>query len=404
MRLLASLLAVLATLSSACESVGEASPPEQPQPASPLPRAVAPGGYDVDVGFRSVVPDLECPDTNGCVEPYYAFLARPEVISAAPRIENCEQVVAGWIQAALDDRELLQGLPPMQPGETLGDEILQTTRMGFLFEPEAFWARSLTVVERSRRDVISDTGSPYELRELLLVDPLVGQVQVEHLLPLPRTGPVPTVVILPGHREDASTHRLQRFGQFLPERGFATVIVSFRAWDQRTDADATEAMLCQGMSMMLLRGYEAMLAMKLALAAPESFNQPIGLLGHSGGSMVGNLLAWLPVNPAWVQVSDLFGDYRNAGPAEDDLPAVDCSTHPALSLLSRSINEVQYAPIPVFEVPYGYAVDDGAQDSDPSPWDPSPVELFAPIFEAFLTRGDSPSSAATPTHRQQGQQ
>jgi hypothetical protein len=377
------LLAVVALLSAACGGAIEPLAPPGREPA-PLPVPVAPGGYDVAIGFQGVAAELECPDTNGCVEPYYAFLGRPEVLENAPRIDNCEEVVEEWVRAAIDDRELIDGLPPMQPGETLGDEILQTTRMDFLFDPAAFWARSLTVVERSREDVISDAGVPYELREVLLIDPLVGQVQVEHLLPLPRTGPVPTVVILPGHREDAATHRLQRFGQYLPERGFAVVIVSFRAWDQRADADATEAMLCQGMSMMLLRGYEAMLAMKLALASPESRNQPIGLLGHSGGSMVGNLLAWLPVNPARVHVSDLFGDYRNAGPADDNLPAVDCATHPALSLLSRPINQIQYAPIPVYEVPYGYAVDEEQQDSDPDPRDPAPLQHFAPVFEAFL--------------------
>ena len=327
---------------------------------------------------------LECQNTNECVAPYLRFLQHPEVLAAAPRLENCDELVDDWIQAALDDRQLLDGPSPVGPGDDVGAAILQGTGMGFLFDAEALDARPLQVVQRSETTETSDVGDDYTLRELLLIDPLVGQVQVQHLLPLPLTGSVPTVVILPGHSEDADTHRLQRFGQYLPELGFAVVIVSFRAWEQRADHDATEAVLCHGLSMMLLRGYEAMLAMRFAEAAPESRGRAIGLLGHSGGSMVGNLLAWLDVNPAMVHVSDLDGDYRNAGPAEDELPAVDCATHPVLSLMSPAINDLQRAPVPVFQVPYGYATDDAPWDSNPPAEDPAPMGHFVPVFQAFL--------------------
>jgi len=62
-----------------------------------------------------------------------------------------------------------------------------------------------------------------------LQDPLLGELELIHLMPEGSTGPRPTILVLPGHAESATYHRDQRYGAYLPEHGFGVLIMSFRA-------------------------------------------------------------------------------------------------------------------------------------------------------------------------------
>jgi hypothetical protein len=326
----------------------------------------------------------DCGETMACVEPYLALMEHPEVLAEVEPRADCAAEVAEWYAHTAQGKEM--GWPDLQPrpGETLGEAILDETQTAWLFEPERLWSRPLAVHLLDDRVRTSGTGASYRERYLILADPLVGQIEVRHLFPLGASAPLPTVLILPGHAEDAGMHRDRRFGQYLPEHGLGALIVSFRAWYQPFDHRATEAVLCGGMSMMMIRAYEAMTALRYLLVADESCGQLLGILGHSGGSLTGNLMAHLDVNPAVAFVSDLEGIYEGVDDFDDPEirtgMTIDCETHPALFGLSDEINDLESSGRAVARVPYGYVPPGEPDDGEPDPADLRALDWFVPFF------------------------
>jgi hypothetical protein len=351
--------------------------------AEPLTCGVGPADPSVTYG-HSLVDPLECEDPLSCVAGYRTFLAMPELDVLAPEFDQCDDVLAGWLSDLVTLGSVEQPAPAPVGGEDVGRAIVEGTNTGFLFDPVRFAARRLHVVELSRRVETTILGDSYEVRQLVLHDPWVGQIHAEHVLPVGAVAPVPTIVILPGHDEQAADHRMARYGQFLPREGFATVTISFRAWNTAADTGTSAETLCRGIPLMMLRAYEAMLLMKFVQAAPESCGAPIGLLGHSGGSLTGNLLGWMPQNPALVHVSDLRSDHSGLRNDEHGEVAFDCEFHPRLNSLSGWINDFGHMPRPIYSVPYGYVPDGDSQDWQPLWDDLRAMEHFVPVFRHYL--------------------
>ena len=330
-----------------------------------------------------LVGEPECADAIGCVAPYERFAALPEVQSAAQPYADCGAELQGWY----DDRAA--GIAPQwnplapEPGRATGEQILERSNLGFLFDPDAFWARPLDVVVGQETLRTSGTGTSYRQREVVFTDPLVGDVRALHLLPMGADLAVPTIVVLPGHGEGPEEHRDRRFGQYLPEQGLAALILEFRAWEQPFDHQATVGLLCQGQSMMMLRAYEALLAFKYLEAVEEGCGSRLGLLGHSGGSLMANLLVWLEVTPAEAVVTDLMSGYEGVQEFDGDL-GVDCETHEDLAGLAAEINDLSRAPVPVQQVRYGYPTDNTPDWDEPDPDDLQALEHFVPFFREQL--------------------
>lgn len=318
-----------------------------------------------------------------CVDGYDAFFDHPETwLNAAP-LEDCagfvDQLIA-WAQSGGAPSEQDELPPETDPGA----EILARTGMEFLFEPHAFAARPLSVAVVGETQRTSDTGAAYRQLELVLEDEFVGEIQALLLLPAEGEGPFPTVLALPGHVEGAEEHRDLRFGQFFPENGFALMILDLRAWEQPWDHDLSVEMLCSGFHMMTLHAYEAMVAFKFLLASPLACNGRLGLIGHSGGSIAGGLLAWLEDTPARAFVTDGYSGFFNVD--ESEVPeqpwVVDCETHLGLRAISERLNAFDEAPVPTRIVPYAYAEDfDGPE---PAPDDLAALDWFIPFFRERL--------------------
>lgn len=349
----------------------------------PMPSCAEAAGLPVTFGDE-LSGELACDDPLTCTQPYLDFLEAAADQGEAPEGIECRQTLAAWMQTVVNGESVYDEVVELPPEQSLGKAILGTTGMGFLFEPAAFWSRPLHVVELSRSVESSFTNTPYERRELVLLDPWVGQVEVLHLLPMDATGPVPTVVVMPGHYESAEDHLIMRQGQYLPENGFAAMILDFRAYGGDADALVAERMLCQGMSLMMVRAYEALLAMKVAAASPESCAQPIGVLGHSGGSAAGNLLLWLEASPAVVHVSDMTTDYAGLHDTPQGVIGVDCEFHPGLAALSHLIHDDAAAPRAIDRVPYGYSPPGEPEWPFLDPYDLRPLDQFVPTFRDYL--------------------
>ena len=356
---------------------------DEAPPAATGPACLA-GHRQLDVRLLdTLVRESECPEMLECVSPYQRFAALPEVLDAAEPYADCEAELTGWFADRVAGGAPQWNPRPPEDGRSVGEQIIERSHLGFLFEPDAFWSRPLDVAIGEETIRTSGTGMAYRQREVFFVDPLVGDVRALHLLPLDAAESVATVVVLPGHAEGPEQHRDLRFAQYLPEHGLAAVILNFRAWYMPWDHQATVGLLCQGQSMMMVRAYEAMLAFKYLEAIPEGCGSRLGMLGHSGGSLTANLLAWLEVNPTQALVSDLMSGYQGVEEFQGTW-AVDCETHEQLSGLAAPTNDLTHAPIPVRQVPYGYSTANTPEFEEPDPDDLLALDHFVPFFQEEL--------------------
>jgi len=308
---------------------------------------------------------------SSCNSDYLQFSSRAS--DFAVPVENCstlhEQLANMWEEGWDQPRPPIPGLSAAQ----LREDLIETLNMGALLEGNqqhsSLDARPLEVVTIGERD-----GGGYRELELVLRDPYVGSFRALFLLPK-GDGPFPAVLVLPGHGESAAEHRDNRFGWLLPEEGLAALILDTRAYDTGpAEHEASLSLLCGGFSMMTVRVYEALLALKFLRGRTEICNGRLGLLGHSGGSVTGNLLIrlWPGIKG---YVSDLTAIHFNVGdPLEGDaFGQIADETHPGLARLSANLNALETAGTPVLSVPYGYS--DG------------PVAMFE-FFEEHLSAAE----------------
>jgi hypothetical protein len=290
---------------------------------------------------------------SSCNSDYLQFSRRAAHFSMP--VPDCKdmhgELATMWEQGWDQPRPPIPGLDP----EPLREDLRATLNIAALIDGDeqhaSLDARPLEVVTIGERD-----GGGYRELELVLIDPYVGRFHALLLLPKGE-GPFPAVLALPGHGESAAEHRDNRFGWLFPEEGIAALILDTRGYDTGpAEHEASLALLCGGFSMMTVRIYEALLALKFLRGRTEICNARIGLVGHSGGSVTGNLLIRLwPGIKAYV--SDLTAIHFNVGdPLEGDLHGqIGDETHPGLARLSSNLNMLETAGTPVLTVPYGYS-------------------------------------------------
>jgi hypothetical protein len=184
---------------------------------------------------------------------------------------------------------------------------------------------------------------------VVLDDPWVGSFQARLLLPH-GAGPFPAVLALPGHCDSSESYARQSGGDAWVRDGFALLILDHRS-DEADELEDWVArhLLVHGFSLMGLRLYEAMVATRYLRARPEVDAEHVGLVGHSGGSAVGNLLIRLD-DRYGAYVSDMVSHYDSR--SQDDLWL--CDTNPALARIDGAVSQLQRARVPTMNVPYAY--------------------------------------------------
>jgi len=235
--------------------------------------------------------------------------------------------------------------------EALADVIIDATNLRFLLnglDQRDLVVQPATVSEGSFTTL---SGQTYPGTQIILglTDPWLGMIQVILLLPT-GPGPHPVVIGHPGHFENAFVFRDEHDGASYPGRGHAIAIISPRAYDGYTIEDlATRTALLNGFSMMAVRVYELMLVRKMLRCRLDIDTDRLGLIGHSGGSGVGNLMIRVGHDLIDAYVTDNTNSYFNwvGGALQDE-------TDPALYPWFRVINDFSTATMPVLEVPYGF--------------------------------------------------
>ncbi|MDP8256020.1 MAG: hypothetical protein P9M14_09740 [Candidatus Alcyoniella australis] len=229
-------------------------------------------------------------------------------------------------------------------GPLLADTIVDALNIGFLLE--GLERRPLHVYLLKQ-----ELHWEYERSDLLFVDPYVGAFHC--LLLIPRgPGPFPALIALHGHGESPELFVHEHYGGQLAASGYIVLIPELRC----SDADAWEdlaasELLLQGFSLLGLHAYEALLGQRFLETLAELDPGRVGLVGHSGGSVLGNLLVWIDPRIG-CYVSDCQGSYlsleaRSGRLLDEMLPAL----HP----FAENINRLQSCPARVYEAPYGFA-------------------------------------------------
>jgi len=235
--------------------------------------------------------------------------------------------------------------------DRLRDEIVDGSNLRFLLE--GLDERELVVQPAglSVGSFVSEEGQSFPGTQIILAmhDPWVGTIQVVLLLPT-TPGPHPVVIGHPGHFENAFAFRDNHDGANYPARDHALAMISPRAYDGYTTEDlVTRRALLGGFSMMAVRIYEVLLLHKLLRCRPDIDADRLGLIGHSGGSGVGNLVIRVAPEIFDAYVSDNLNSYFNwvDGALQDE-------TDPDIYPWSQVINDFSTSSVPVLEVPYSF--------------------------------------------------
>lgn len=314
-----------------------------------LVATAGPAGAD-DVLFDSPArSEIPCDQNSwGCAWPYLALGSRFPA-HASDRRWSWEQLTA-WVQ---DAREQLVEPEVPQPSE--GDlprrirDALDADwlwwRLGLFGGPGSAVRVGPMVSVNQHRD--------HERTHVWIDDEVVLGFPAIVLRP-PGPGPHPAVLVVHGHNGDAH-QAIDSFGGLeLAEAGFLVFAPTFRVNGASVVEDAvTRLLLEEGFSLLAVRVYEQLLALRIMRAMPDVDPARIGLLAHSGGTAGANLAVRLA---PWVGalVTDNECQYYSEGTAQSDPVAeVLDETFPPLFPIHPAVLRYDDLGIPALRIPYG---------------------------------------------------
>lgn len=241
--------------------------------------------------------------------------------------------------------DIVAAAPPAPLGldpATLRERIIDELHVGFLLD--GLGRRSLYVTALRQ----SDEGDFFR-RKLLFRDLEVGSFEATLLVPR-GVGPRAAVLGLHGHRDNDRIFTRRYLGDELARRGFVVLVPRLRAHNcSPSENRIAHALLRRGFTLMGLHVYESLLMLEYLNSLEQVDSRRIGILGHSGGSSIANLVVRISDGFA-AQVTDYATDFRNhCGPFD-----VHCETVPGLFRLSADINQRRSLSIPWRHVPYRY--------------------------------------------------
>jgi len=166
------------------------------------------------------------------------------------------------------------------------------------------------------------------------------------LIPKEKKREYPAIIILHGHSETNAFCIKERFELTDPlvrRGGFILISPQFRAMNaDMEEYYITRRLMSNGFTLMGMRVYEFLLVVKYLRYLKEIDHSRIGLLGHSGGSVVANLGVRL-TDAINAEVKDWDSNYLESGHCEDV---------PILYPYVKVINDEKTLPIPVLKMPY----------------------------------------------------
>lgn len=343
----------------ACDPVPPAEPP-------PLQISSTPG----DRWWTCAVPSWDVPEC-ACVGDYLDLGDRYPEVGVPTTVEELEAELRA-IDPELDgqnpDPALLRG-----PTEGLSQEVLSA--MG------GCWLRGVADGDPLWITVTDEQERPgFVEQELVFEDDVAGPFGAILLLPASSSAPAPALVVLPGHGENAAEWISLYHGERYPQRGIALLVLSPRAMcvDENEDR-AARALLAAGSSVLAMRMYESVRALRFLQALPQVDGARVGLMGHSTGSISANAIA--RTNAGFrALVSDLEGNYY----AYINRPLMADVMAPRVYPWSTVINDLDDSDVPSLRVGYAYGV-----PNEDDPQQPNELPRIFDFLESTLGPGAS---------------
>ncbi len=275
-----------------------------------------------------------CEVRDDCWDHYLDFLTLAS--------DHASPIAGGALGRQLAEIELqqvpLHGKPPT--GD-LSADLIAALNMDFLFDGVEERPLTVTVIEREQLPA-------YTRLRVLLHDPYVGTFDALLLTPYSEE-PVPAVVALHGHGDCPETYIDHYRGWTYPHAGYAFLAIGLRAAEGGGPGTVEEMvatrLLLDGFSLVGLHAYEATLGLRYLQHLPAVDGDRVGLIGHSGGSAIGNLTVHMHDGFA-AYVSDMAATYYHPGNDE---------TTPALYPFHKLIEDFTTCRTPVLVVDYDAA-------------------------------------------------
>jgi dienelactone hydrolase len=294
------------------------------------------GRYEGEMKRRSPLAVALMAGVTGGPLPYSDFPAR--------HVTHLHRVSQDRIEVEIHDMLAAPApLPLGLSGRELRGKIEEALNIGFLLD--GIGSRRIVASVRDRHE-----HSRFTEEHIAIVDDALGSLQASVLAPSNGVDVHPAVVGLHGHGDHAADFIRRYMGAELARAGYVVIVPWSRAMDCGAEEEAVSLRLLRdGFTLMGLRVYEALLALRYLRQRVDVDPEHIALLGHSGGSSTANLVVRVT---DWVSayVSDHEVDYRDLCDGR-----VHCETVPALSKVAADVDDKGTLTIPFLQVPYGFA-------------------------------------------------
>ncbi len=267
--------------------------------------------------------------------------------------ENFLKVAADFA-APISDDELWARITEIEDGgetaltgpmaeEDLAAALAEGLNIGFLLD--GLDTRPLYVTT-----VAESAAEDYYSRTLLFTDRYVGTFRAVMLTPK-TNGPHPGVVGVHGHAQDAEMFMTEDYGELYPAEGYTVLAPTLRVLGGGVNEESwlAEELLLDGFTTEAVHMYEVLLCIKYLRYVEDIGPERIGLVGHSFGSGLVNLMLRLFPDLGG-GVTDLFNSYLELT-NDGDLTA---STTPQIWQYHGLVNDFTTAIVPSLKVPYGY--------------------------------------------------
>jgi|GEM_PF-2452309 hypothetical protein len=191
-------------------------------------------------------------------------------------------------------------------------------------------------------------------RRLLIKDDLIGSFEARLLLPPSPKRKHPAILGLHGHGGSTMDFSQRSLSVELAREGYFLLSPQFRAMRRIYEAELSRELVKRGSRLMGVRLYEVFLGFEILRSLPLVDQQRIGMLSHSGGSLIANLFTrvFLEADGVSSTIKALVFDYKSGFLGEwNDLC---CESLPALHTWKQLLQKPQSAPCPSLEVPYDF--------------------------------------------------
>jgi len=265
-----------------------------------------------------------------------ALLAAPEPASVSLSTAELRDALV----SALNNGVLMRGL----------DSKLIRPRTG-----AAVLAASVVIMDPGIVEVMTSSRTKeagYAQTKLAFRDRATGGFPALLLTPKGRPGPYPAILGLPGRSETPQDFAQRFMGVELAKKGYVVLIPDFSLSDE-CDSDISSRLLREGFTLLGIRTYQALLAMKYLRAAANVQPDRVAVIGHADGSGIASLVVRLR---SWstALIEDYQTDFRDAGaPASGE--RIRRGTVPALFPISSAVNDRSTLQAPLLALPLGYA-------------------------------------------------